>query len=92
MAPVAPASGSATGVIAPSPSNGLRVTGEGAHDLHIHLLAAAPNMAYLEWHAFGLDQFMADPLTVQDGYARAPDRPGHGIAFDWDALAAHRPG
>ena len=73
-------------------ANGLPVMSHGAHDLHIHLLAAAPNAAYLEWHAFGLDKFMADPLTVEDGYARAPDRPGHGIAFDWDALAAHRPG
>ena len=73
-------------------ANGLPVMSHGAHDLHIHLLAAAPNAAYLEWHAFGLDKFMADPLTVEDGYARAPDRPGHGVAFDWDALAAHRPG
>ncbi len=73
-------------------AHGLPVMSHGAHDLHIHLLAAAPNAAYLEWHAFGFDKFMADPLTVEDGYARAPDRPGHGIAFDWEALAAHRPG
>ena len=57
-------------------ANGLPVMSHGAHDLHIHLLAAAPNAAYLEWHAFGLDQFMEDPLAVEDGYARAPDRPG----------------
>ena len=72
--------------------HGLPVMSHGAHDLHIHLLAAAPNAAYLEWHAFGLDRFMEDPLTVEDGYARAPDRPGHGIVLDWQALAAHRPG
>ncbi|MDE0051883.1 MAG: mandelate racemase/muconate lactonizing enzyme family protein [Rhodospirillales bacterium] len=73
-------------------AHGLPVMSHGAHDLHIHLLAAAPNAAYLEWHAFGLERFMEDPLTVADGYARAPDRPGHGIALDWQALAAHRPG
>ncbi|MEM7057162.1 MAG: mandelate racemase/muconate lactonizing enzyme family protein [Pseudomonadota bacterium] len=71
-------------------AHGLPVMSHGAHDLHVHLLAACPNNAYLEWHAFGLDKFMADPLTVSDGFATAPDRPGHGIDFDFDKLAAHR--
>ena len=73
-------------------AHGLPVMSHGAHDLHIHLLAAAPNAAYLEWHSFGLEKFMENPLTVEDGHARAPDRPGHGIVLDWPALAAHRPG
>ena len=68
-------------------AHGLPVMSHGAHDLHIHCLAAAPNAAYLEWHAFGLDRFMAEPLEVLDGYATAPDRPGHGIDFDWNMLA-----
>ncbi|MEM9441605.1 MAG: mandelate racemase/muconate lactonizing enzyme family protein [Pseudomonadota bacterium] len=71
-------------------AHGLPVISHGAHDLHVHLLAAAPNAAYLEWHAFGLDRYMADPLTVQDGFAKAPERPGHGIDFDWDRLRAQR--
>lgn len=71
-------------------AHGLPVISHGAHDLHIHLLAAAPNAAYLEWHAFGLDRYMADPLTVQEGYAMAPERPGHAIDFDWDRLSKHR--
>lgn len=71
-------------------AHGLPVISHGAHDLHIHLLAAAPNAAYLEWHAFGLDRYMADPLIVQDGFATAPERPGHGIDFDWDRLQAQR--
>lgn len=71
-------------------ANGLPVMSHGAHDLHIHCLAASPNATYLEWHMFGLDKFMADPLTVQDGFATAPDRPGHGVEFDWDQLGAHR--
>lgn len=70
-------------------AHGLPVISHGAHDLHVHLLAACPNAAYLEWHAFGLDAVMADPLTVSEGFATAPDRPGHGIDFDWDKLAAH---
>ncbi len=71
-------------------ANNLPVISHGAHDLHVHLLAACPNAAYLEMHAFGLEQFMAEPLTVADGHATAPDRPGHGIDFDLDALGAHR--
>ena len=67
-------------------AHGLPVISHGAHDLHIHLLAASPNAAYLEWHAFGLDRFMADPLTVKDGFATAPERPGHGINFNWDQM------
>lgn len=73
-------------------AHGLPVLSHGAHDVHIHCLAAAPNAAYLEWHAFGLDQFMADPLTVHEGYATAPERPGHGIDFDWDKLGRHKIG
>ncbi|MGI9420859.1 MAG: mandelate racemase/muconate lactonizing enzyme family protein [Geminicoccaceae bacterium] len=71
-------------------AHGLPVISHGAHDLHVHLLAAAPNAAYLEWHAFGLDRYMADPLTVHEGFATAPERPGHGIDLDWDKLNAHR--
>ena len=70
-------------------AHGLPVTSHGAHDLHIHLLAAAPNAAYLEVHGFGLERFMAEPLQMEGGYAIAPDRPGHGIDFDWDGLAAY---
>ena len=28
-------------------------------------------------------------LAMEDGMALAPERPGHGVAFDWSALAAH---
>ena len=66
------------------------MTSHGAHDVHVHLLAAVPNAAYLEVHGFGLERFIADPLTMRDGKAIAPERPGHGMAFDWEALAACR--
>ena len=71
-------------------AHGLPMTSHGAHDLHVHLLGACPNAAYLEWHAFGIGGVIADPLTVCEGYATAPDRPGHGLSFDWDKMAAHR--
>ena len=71
-------------------AHGLPVTSHGVHELHVHLLAAVPNAAYLEFHGFGLDDYMADKLVVKGGRATAPNRPGHGIDFDFDRLAAHR--
>ena len=68
----------------------LPVTSHGIHDVHIHLLGAVPNGSWLEFHGFGLERFLAEPLLLRNGRAIAPDRPGHGVEFDWDALAAHR--
>jgi L-alanine-DL-glutamate epimerase-like enolase superfamily enzyme len=64
----------------------LPLTSHGVHDLTVHLLAAAPNRSYLEVHGFGLDRYIAEPLVIRDGRAIAPERPGHGVAFDWAAL------
>jgi L-alanine-DL-glutamate epimerase-like enolase superfamily enzyme len=66
----------------------LPVTSHGAHDVTVHLLAACPNRSYLEAHGFGLDQYVAEPIRIEDGFAVAPDRPGHGITFDWKGLEA----
>ena len=68
----------------------LPVTSHGAHDVTVHLLAACPNRSYLEAHGFGLERFIAEPLRIEDGFSVAPDRPGHGIAFDWQGLAKIR--
>lgn len=64
----------------------LPVTSHGAHDVTVHLLAAVPNGSYLEAHGFGLDAYIAQPLRIEEGFALAPDRPGHGISFDWARL------
>ncbi|HEX7969411.1 MAG TPA: mandelate racemase/muconate lactonizing enzyme family protein [Stellaceae bacterium] len=64
----------------------LPVTSHGAHDVTVQLMAAVPNRSYLEAHGFGLDQYIAEPLALKDGFAVAPDRPGHGIDFDWAGL------
>jgi L-alanine-DL-glutamate epimerase-like enolase superfamily enzyme len=68
----------------------LPVTSHGAHDVTVHLLAAVPNRSYLEAHGFGLDRYIAEPLQIQEGFAIAPSRPGHGIEFDWKGLSALR--
>jgi len=66
------------------------VTTHGAHDVTVHLLAACPNRSYLEAHGFGLERYIAEPLRIEEGLALAPDRPGHGIAFDWQGLERTR--
>jgi L-alanine-DL-glutamate epimerase-like enolase superfamily enzyme len=77
-------------VAALAEARGLPVTSHGVHDLHVHLLAAVPNASYLEMHGFGLDRFLGEPLKIVDGYATAPDRPGHGVEFDWAKLEKFR--
>jgi L-alanine-DL-glutamate epimerase-like enolase superfamily enzyme len=67
-------------------AHNLPVTSHGAHDITVHLLAACPNRSYLETHGFGLDRYIADPMTLVAGCATAADRPGHGIRFDWKRL------
>jgi L-alanine-DL-glutamate epimerase-like enolase superfamily enzyme len=64
----------------------LPVTSHGAHDITVHLLAACANGSYLEAHGFGLDRYVASPMALVDGNARATDRPGHGVEFDWKGL------
>jgi L-alanine-DL-glutamate epimerase-like enolase superfamily enzyme len=66
----------------------LPVTTHGAHDATVHLLAAVSNASYLEAHGFGLDRYIAEPLRIEEGFAIASDRPGHGVEFDWEGLSA----
>ncbi len=67
-------------------AHGLPITSHGAQDIHVHLLAAVPNTAYLEIHAARLDDYIAEQYALVDGHAVAPDRPGHGLEFDWQKL------
>jgi L-alanine-DL-glutamate epimerase-like enolase superfamily enzyme len=69
---------------------GLPVTSHGAHDVTVQLLAACPNRSYLEAHGFGLDKYVREPLRIEEGFAIAPERPGHGVDFDWRALEGIR--
>lgn len=71
-------------------AHNLPLTSHGAHDLTVHLLAAAPNRTFMEVHGFSLDRYVAEPMTVTDGFTVAPERTGHGIELDWAALDRHR--
>lgn len=68
----------------------LPVTTHGVHDLQVHLLAAVPNASYLEVHGFGIERFIQHPLRIESGHAIAPERPGHGVVLDFEALESSR--
>mgnify|MGYP003325737338 FL=1 len=73
-----------------SQAHGLHITSHGIHDIHVHLLAAVTNADYLEVHGFGLERFIEEPLQLENGLALAPDRPGHGVVLDFEALETYR--
>jgi L-alanine-DL-glutamate epimerase-like enolase superfamily enzyme len=73
-------------------AHNLPVTSHGVHDLTVHALASAPNRVYMEAHGFTLSEYICEPLHVADGYAIAPERPGHGIDLDLERLERHRAG
>jgi len=46
------------------------------------------NRSYLEAHGFGLENDIAEPLTIQEGFAITREKSGHGVEFDWKTLKA----
>jgi L-alanine-DL-glutamate epimerase-like enolase superfamily enzyme len=54
-------------------------------ELHVSLTAAVPNGAYVE-HIPQLRAITAAEMVVEDGYAVAPDTPGLGIEWRFDAI------
>ncbi len=58
-------------------------------ELHVSLCAAVPNAAWVEWIP-QLDPVASSRLTVTNGKVSAPDEPGLGIAWDWQAIAKHQ--
>jgi L-alanine-DL-glutamate epimerase-like enolase superfamily enzyme len=54
-------------------------------ELHLPLVAAVPNGAWLE-HIPQLDEIATSRVEVTNGCCTPPDAPGNGIAWDWDAI------
>jgi L-alanine-DL-glutamate epimerase-like enolase superfamily enzyme len=56
-------------------------------ELHVSLCAAVPSAAWVEYIP-QLDAVARSRLTIADGHAVAPQKPGLGIDWDWDAITS----
>lgn len=58
-------------------------------EIGVHLAASLPECLYLEFSDIVWNRLAVEPVKFADGYAYAPERPGHGIELDRDALAEY---
>jgi len=58
-------------------------------EVSAHLLAATPTCHFLEYVDWA-DVLVEEPLTIVDGHAVAPSRPGGGMVWDKSAVARYR--
>lgn len=56
-------------------------------ELHVSLVCAVQNGKYVEYIP-QLDELTGRKMRIVDGHALAPQEPGLGIDWDWDAIAA----
>lgn len=54
-------------------------------ELHVSLTCAVQNGRYVEYIP-QLDELTGTKMRIEDGHALAPDEPGIGIDWDWDAI------
>ena len=63
------------------------------HDLHVHLVASAPNARYVEFfpddQVLNFRKLINRQLEVQDGELLLPQTPGLGFEFDEEAVAKY---
>lgn len=58
-------------------------------EVSAHLLAATPTCHFLEYVDWA-NVLVREPLVISDGNAVVPDRPGHGMVWDEEAVARYR--
>jgi mandelate racemase len=60
-------------------------------EISAHLLAGTPTGHFLEYVDWA-DKIVEEPLTIVEGCALAPSRPGNGLAWDRKAVEQYRLG
>lgn len=58
-------------------------------ELGVHLASALPEAEWLEYSFQNYNHLVEQPILMRDGYAIAPERPGHGLVLSETARRAH---
>lgn len=53
-------------------------------EVGIHPAVALPEVEWIEYSFQNFDHLVEEPVSIRDGYAHAPDRPGHGLILNED--------
>lgn len=59
-------------------------------ELGVHMAVALPEVEWLEYSFQNFDHLVEQPIVISDGYAYAPDRPGHGLVLSETARTEWR--
>ena len=54
-------------------------------EVGVHMACALPEVAWLEYSFQNYDHLVDQPVQIRDGWAFAPDRPGHGLILSESA-------
>jgi mandelate racemase len=68
-------------------ARGIEMSSHLLPEISAHLLAASPTCHYLEYVDWA-DGILEEPLQIQDGLARVPDRPGIGLTWRSEVVKA----
>jgi L-alanine-DL-glutamate epimerase-like enolase superfamily enzyme len=50
-------------------------------EVGVHMAVALPEVEWLEYSFQNFDHLVEQPILIRDGFAYAPDRPGHGLVL-----------
>ncbi len=50
-------------------------------EIGVHMAAALPEVEWLEYSFQNFDHLVDEPIEITNGWAIAPDRPGHGLVL-----------
>ena len=58
-------------------------------EIGINMAIALPEVEWLEYSFQNFDHLVEQPIEIRDGYAYAPERPGHGLVLSEEARRVH---
>lgn len=70
-------------------AHGMEVSSHLFPEISIHLLAATPGAHWLEYVSWA-DAILQEPMVIENGFAKPPQRPGLGLQWCAKGLASYR--